>query len=35
MISQEVLFQAIQKENWEFLLNILHLNKKTINSDSL
>lgn len=35
MINQEELFQAIQNENWEFLVTTLHKNKKDIGSDSL
>ena len=35
MINQEELFQAIQKEDWEYLMEILHGNKETIHSDSL
>jgi len=35
MINQEELFQAIQNENWEFLVTALHKNKKDIGSDSL
>ena len=35
MINQEEIFQAIQKENWKFLLDILYRHKKDINSDPL
>ena len=35
MLNQEDLFKAIQKENWDSLISILHKNKKLIASDSL
>jgi len=35
MINQEEIFQAIQKEDWEFLVKTLHKNKKDITSDPL
>lgn len=35
MINHEEIFQAIQKENWSFLVSVLQQNKKDIATDSL
>lgn len=35
MINQEEIFQAIQKQNWGYLISILHKYKKDITTDSL
>ena len=35
MINQEEIFQAIQKQNWDYLISVLHKNKKDIATDSL
>ena len=35
MINQEDIFQAIQKQNWNYLISILHKFKKDIATDSL
>jgi hypothetical protein len=35
MINQEEIFQAIQKQNWDYLISALHKNKKDIATDSL
>jgi len=35
MINQEEIFQAIQKENWNYLISVLHKNKKDIATDPL
>jgi hypothetical protein len=35
MINQEEVFQAVQKEDWKFLVGVLHKNKADISSDAL
>jgi hypothetical protein len=35
MINQEEIFQAIHKQNWDYLISFLHKNKRDIATDSL